>query len=130
MKLSKIDAVTLFVADPRSSREFYERVFEVKVLVEDANSVAFAFEGAIINVLARAAAPELVAPADVATANSGASFQITLEVDDVDQACARLAGLGVALLNGPVDRPWGIRTASFADPDGHIWEVAAQLPKN
>jgi lactoylglutathione lyase len=23
-----------------------------------------------------------------------------------------------------MDRPWGIRTASFRDPGGHIWEVA------
>ena len=28
------------------------------------------------------------------------------------------------LLNGPMDRPWGIRTASFRDPGGHIWEIA------
>jgi len=27
---------------------------------------------------------------------------------------------GVALLNGPMNRPWGVRTASFADPGGHI----------
>ena len=33
-------------------------------------------------------------------------------------------GLGVELLNGPMDRPWGIRTASFKDPAGHIWEIA------
>ena len=32
-----------------------------------------------------------------------------------------------SLLNGPVDRDWGMRTASFADPDGHIWEIAQQL---
>jgi uncharacterized glyoxalase superfamily protein PhnB len=34
---------------------------------------------------------------------------------------------GVEHLNGPVDREWGMRTASFTDPDGHIWEVAQQL---
>jgi hypothetical protein len=28
------------------------------------------------------------------------------------------------LLNGPIDRPWGIRTASFRAPGGHIWEIA------
>ncbi len=32
------------------------------------------------------------------------------------------------LLNGPIDREWGVRTASFTDPDGHIWEIAEQLP--
>jgi uncharacterized glyoxalase superfamily protein PhnB len=29
-----------------------------------------------------------------------------------------------------MDRPWGIRTACFADPSGHIWEIAADLQKN
>ena len=33
---------------------------------------------------------------------------------------------GVELLNGPMDRPWGIRTAAFADPAGHIWEIAQE----
>ena len=48
----------------------------------------------------------------------------TINVDDVDAMCAELTGRGVKLLNGPMDRPWGVRTASFADPGGHIWEIA------
>jgi catechol 2,3-dioxygenase-like lactoylglutathione lyase family enzyme len=32
----------------------------------------------------------------------------------------------VELLNGPIDREWGVRTAAFADPDGHVWEVAQE----
>ena len=39
-------------------------------------------------------------------------------------AVAEFASRGVELLNGPVDRPWGVRTAAFADPAGHIWELA------
>jgi uncharacterized glyoxalase superfamily protein PhnB len=35
----------------------------------------------------------------------------------------------VTLLNGPIDREWGKRTASFTDPDGNIWEVAQDLPQ-
>jgi lactoylglutathione lyase len=38
-----------------------------------------------------------------------------------------LADSGIQLLNGPVDRAWGLRTAAFADPDGHVWEVAAPI---
>jgi uncharacterized glyoxalase superfamily protein PhnB len=38
--------------------------------------------------------------------------------------CAQLTARGVTLLNGPMDRPWGVRTASFSDPGGHIWEIA------
>lgn len=49
-------------------------------------------------------------------------------MDDVDAVCAELTGHGVELLNGPVNRPWGVRTASFTDPGGHIWEIAQDLP--
>jgi len=35
----------------------------------------------------------------------------------------------VELLNGPVNREWGMRTAGFTDPDGHIWEIAQKLPE-
>jgi lactoylglutathione lyase len=31
-------------------------------------------------------------------------------------------------LAGPADRDWGMRTATFADPGGHIWEIAQELP--
>ena len=129
MKLTKINAITLFVVDPRVSKEFYKRVFDVDPLFEDTNSVAFTFDGALINLLARSAAPELISPAAVAAEDSGNYSQMTVEVDDVDAACTELADKGIVLLNGPMDRPWGIRTASFVDPDGHIWEMAAQLPK-
>jgi lactoylglutathione lyase len=52
-----------------------------------------------------------------------------LEVDDVDATCEDLERRGVTLLNGPQDRAWGIRTASFTDPGGHIWEIAHSLSK-
>jgi uncharacterized glyoxalase superfamily protein PhnB len=42
--------------------------------------------------------------------------------------CAELESHGITLLNGPVNREWGVRPASFTDPDGHIWEVAANIP--
>jgi lactoylglutathione lyase len=48
-------------------------------------------------------------------------------VDDADAVSADLAKRGVELLNGPMDREWGVRTASFTDPDGHIWEIAQKL---
>jgi len=70
------------------------------------------------------AADELIAPAIVADPGSGSRLQLTIEVEDVDAVCADLADRGVQLLNGPMDRPWGVRTASFQDPAGHIWEIA------
>jgi hypothetical protein len=42
-------------------------------------------------------------------------------VADVDVVCADLQRHGVQLLDGPLDRPWGRRTAAFADPPGFAW---------
>ena len=60
----------------------------------------------------------------MADPEAGSRVQLTITVDDVDATCAWLAEHGVELLNGPMDRPWGIRTATFQDPAGHIWEIA------
>ena len=123
----EVGAITLFIEDVARSRDFYRRAFGLEPIYEDKDAVAFRFENLIVNLLRRAAARELVEPAIVATADSGVSFQLTLDVEDADAACRELAARGVELLNGPVDRPWGVRTAAFADPDGHVWEVASKL---
>ena len=120
----RISAVTLFVEDLPAAKRFYREVFGLPVHYEDPDSVVFDFGNTVINLLATSAAHELIDPASVATPDAGARLQLTLDVDDVDAMCAELARRGVELLNGPMDRPWGIRTASFRDPGGHIWEIA------
>jgi len=120
----KIFAITLFVEDLEATRNFYKEVFGLPIEYQDADSTVFNFGNTIINLLKTTAAVELIAPAEVGTRNAGSRLQLTIQVDDVDAMCAELAKRGVTLLNGPMDRPWGIRTAAFADPGGHIWEIA------
>ena len=122
-----IDAITLFVEDLGESRRFYQEVFEVPVAFEDDASVVFNFGNTVINLLMATSANELIEPALVAAPDGGSRMQFTIGVEDVDAMCAQLAEHGVTLLNGPMDRPWGVRTASFCDPGGHIWEIAHNL---
>lgn len=119
-----ISAITLFVEDLAAAKRFYEKVFGLPLRFEDDSSAVFDFGNTVINLLATTAAGELIEPAAVAGRESGSRLQLTLEVDDVDATCVELVARGVELLNGPMDRPWGIRTASFVDPGGHIWEIA------
>ena len=119
-----IRAITLFVEDLDDAKQFYREVFGLPVMFEDDNSAVFDFGSTLVNLLKTTAAPGLIAPAAVAGREAGSRLQFTIEVDDVDAMCAELAARGVTLLNGPMDRPWGIRTASFMDPGGHIWEIA------
>ena len=119
-----ISAVTLFVEDLEAARRFYVEVFGLPVFYEDEASAVFKFGDTLVNLLQATQATELVEPAPVASPETGVRFQFTLGVDDVDAMCDELGRRGVELLNGPLDRPWGIRTASFRDPGGHVWEIA------
>jgi catechol 2,3-dioxygenase-like lactoylglutathione lyase family enzyme len=127
--LKSVGAITLFVEDPRRSQSFYEKVFALPVIWEDEDSAAFRFENTIVNLLKMSAARALIEPGSVASREAGSRFQLTIWVDDADAVSAELAKHGVELLNGPIDREWGVRTASFTDPDGHIWEIAQKRPE-
>ena len=127
VSLKSVGAITIFVEDPKRSKAFYEKVFDAPAVYEDANAVAFKFDNTIVNLLACREAPVLIEPAPVASADAGSSFQLTVWVDDADAVCAELAKRGVELLNGPLNREWGMRTAAFMDPDGYVWEVAQEL---
>jgi catechol 2,3-dioxygenase-like lactoylglutathione lyase family enzyme len=119
-----ISAITLFVEDLEATKGFYRDVFGVPMTYEDEASAVFEFGNTMINLLKVTEAVELISPAPVGAADAGARMQFTMTVDDVDATCDELQRRGVELLHGPMDRPWGIRTASFRDPAGHIWEIA------
>ena len=121
----QISAITLFVVDIADSKRFYETAFGRPAVFETDDSVVFQFAGTFVNLLATASVPELIEPAHASPREAGARAVFTIQVADVDAAAADLQAKGIALLNGPMDRPWGPRTASFTDPDGHVWEIAS-----
>ena len=125
--LRNVGAITMFIADVERSKRFYEHVFDTQSIYEDDDAVAFQFDNIVVNMLRSSAAHELIEPAAVADEHSGTRFQLTIWVDDADAAYAELASRGAEFINGPMDREWGMRTAAFADPDGHIWEIAENV---
>lgn len=122
-----IHAITLFVEDLPAAREFYQRAFGLPIHFEDSDSTVFNFGNTVINLLVVSQAPELIAPAAVAGPEAGSRMLFSIEVDDVDAMVADLQSRGVQILNGPMNRPWGIRTASFQDPAGYIWEIVGEI---
>jgi catechol 2,3-dioxygenase-like lactoylglutathione lyase family enzyme len=124
---TSLGAITLFVDDVPRAKGFYQGAFDLEPIHEDDDSAAFKFENTIVNLLSRPAAHELVEPATVAASGAGSSFQLTIWVDDTDALIEELRSRGIEPLNGPIDREWGVRTATFSDPDGHVWEIAQEL---
>ena len=124
--LNALEVITLFAEDLPATRAFYRDVFTTTVVFEDDVSIVLTFGPLMLNILQAAEAPELIAPLPVAP--PGARALLTIRVADCDTTAAALAAHGVRLLNGPIDRPWGRRTAAFADPAGNVWEIAQELP--
>ncbi|WEK56038.1 MAG: VOC family protein [Candidatus Cohnella colombiensis] len=122
-----VDVITLFVEDLDRVRLFYQEVFVLSAVYEDDVSAVFDFGNMSINLLNISEAHGLIHPGTVASRESGSRFQFTIRVEDVDAICNELDSRGVVLLNGPIDRPWGVRTAAIVDPAGHVWEIAQQL---
>jgi catechol 2,3-dioxygenase-like lactoylglutathione lyase family enzyme len=129
VSLKGLGAIALFVEDLERSRSFYQDVFDLQVINEDEDSAAFDFGNTIINLLRIPGARTLIEPGAVASREAGSRFQLTIWVDDADAACSELGARGVELLNGPMDREWGVRTACFADPAGNVWEIAQVLSR-
>jgi uncharacterized glyoxalase superfamily protein PhnB len=49
--------------------------------------------------------------------------------EQVDHAYAELTGKGAAHIQAPANMPWNQRTAFFADPDGNVHEIFADIPQ-
>jgi catechol 2,3-dioxygenase-like lactoylglutathione lyase family enzyme len=123
-RTKQVFAVTLFVDDLEVAERFYHEVFGMPLVHKDDEAVAYRFPNLVVNLLLASSAVELIEPAPVGPSGTPPRMLLTLQVDDVDAFAGHLRTLGVPILNGPVDRAWGPRTVTFADPSGHCWELS------
>ena len=123
----EIGAMTLLVADLGRSKQFYQDAFGLTAQFEDADTAMFRFKSMYVFLREAPVAEGPPTDAVLDLAHGGAG-QFAIIVADVDAVSAELAERGVTVLSGPSDRDWGMRTVTFADPNGHVWEIAQQLP--
>jgi catechol 2,3-dioxygenase-like lactoylglutathione lyase family enzyme len=116
----RIFAINLIVGDLERSKAFYREVFGLTPLDEWE-------EGAILRFKDTFIALRHDARDAVSLAEKGAG-QFAIEVEDVEAVRAELEERGVTPISGPADRDWGMRTLTFADPDGYTWGIAQDLP--
>lgn len=122
----EIFALNLPVADLERSKTFYREVFDLVPLDEEEDLVVLRLKNAF---LALRGDPRHEPPGrDVLALAENGVGQFVLVVEDVDDVAAELSEHGVLAISGPADRPWGMRTVTFADPDGYTWGIAQDLP--
>lgn len=62
--------------------------------------------------------------------SSGQGFELAFPCEnpnDVDESFKKLISKGAISIHEPQDMPWNQRTALFADPDGNIREIFAEI---
>jgi lactoylglutathione lyase len=121
--MRRVDYVIHYVESLSRSVTFYRDVIGLSVRIDGDGYVEFEMENTKFSLFDRSKLPELIGR----DGGTPPCSEIGFLVDDVDREAERLSGLGVEILNGPVDRPWRERTLHIADPDGNIVEFAQKL---
>ncbi|MXP40527.1 VOC family protein [Altererythrobacter soli] len=125
---AKVSLITLGVADLDRSLRFYRDGLGLPTENHDpeAGVVFFRLEGNML--LAIWPREELAADAGISPEGSGfCGISLAHNVpskEAVDAVFAEAIAAGAQPLKQPGDAFWGGYTAYFADPDGHLWEVA------
>lgn len=130
----RVAIITLGVRDFAEARRFYHEGLGFPIHQEDDNWVCFAFDDGATAVTLYPW-EELAADARVPAAGDG--FRgVTLAYnvrsrERVDEVLAEAVRAGGTITKQPVETEWGGYSGYFADPEGHLWEVATgatQLP--
>lgn len=120
----RLSLVTLGVQDLSRARAFYESL-GWKASTASCEQVCFFQTGSMA--IALYPMDALLTDAGMTDTNprpGGITLGINVVVrEEVDRELAVMLACGATLLQAATDTAWGGRTAYFADPDGHPWEI-------
>ena len=130
-----VDVLTLAVSDLERALAFYRAlglespgVVGSEFLGDETTpagaAAMFRLRGGLV--LALYPRSELAKDANVPLEPSTGAFSIGHLVsskEDVDSVLAEAEAAGATLTDKPHERPWGIYSGYFRDPDGHLWEI-------
>lgn len=121
----RVSLITLGVADMDVSAKFYESLGWSRVQSPD-GVIAFDLIGQTLGLYPKAAlAEELGIDASEIGGFSGLSLGHNVaDKSDVAPLLDRAKAAGARIIKPAQDVFWGGHHGYFADPDGHIWEVA------
>jgi catechol 2,3-dioxygenase-like lactoylglutathione lyase family enzyme len=123
---ANITLITLGVADVPEATRFYERLGFVKSNSASQESVSFFQAGGVVLAVWGREAQREDENAGVLWNGIG-GFAVAKNVASeavVDAVMARAEAAGARMLKPAAKTFWGGYNGYFADPDGHLWEIA------
>lgn len=117
--------VTLGVSDLERSTRFYQTLGWTLHEPRDAGVSFFELNGVILSLFPRTELAKDAAVEDSEPGFSGISLAYNVASDEeADAAMAHALSCGATLVKAPHKVFWGGYSGYFADPDGHLWEIA------
>ena len=116
--------ITLGVRDLPSATRFYEGLgFPLEQSTPDV--AFFALNGTWLGLFGRdALAADATVPPDGSGFNGITLAHNVSSEDEVDQVTREALNAGARQVKPPQPTDWGGYSGYFADPDGHLWEIA------
>lgn len=121
---ARLSFVTLGVADLERAKRFYNEVLGWEPMHDAGGVVMYKLNGLVLSLFPQ---HELADDAQVENEGRGSRFtlaQCLRSTEEVDAFFTRLRKHGVTITKEPVKVFWGGYSGYFADPDGHLWEIA------
>lgn len=121
----RLSLVTLGVADVARARRFYEALGFVASSASQPDVAFFRAGGVVLGLYARAHLAADAQVVDGAPGFAGIALAHNCRSEaEVDRVLAEAIQCGARLLKPAQKVFWGGYSGYFADPDGHLWEVA------
>ncbi len=116
MKVLRIVA-NIATPDPAKAKHFYGKLLGLGVLMDHGWITTYG-------------SPETMT-VQLSVASEGGSStptpDLSIEVDDIDQALSRMKRAKIPIEYGPADEPWGVRRFFVRDPFGKLVNVLAHI---
>ncbi|MGE0502510.1 MAG: VOC family protein [Rhizobiaceae bacterium] len=116
MRVQRIVA-NMETRDPAAAKAFYQGILGLHVLMDHGWIATFGNDGE--------QRPQ------VSFASEGGSGtpvpELSIEVDDLDEALSRMLAAGHEIIYGPATEPWGVRRFFVNDPFGRLVNILVHL---
>lgn len=128
MMKAQINLITIWTNDIEKMKSFYNKVLGFDIRNDLGNYVEFENSGVRFAICMRDVMYDYTKEYEKNV--SGQSFELAFPCEnpeDVDDSFEKLIEMGATPIHKPQTMPWNQRTALFADPDGNIHEIFAEI---
>lgn len=123
-----INLITIWTDEIDRMRDFYNQILGFKIINDLGNYVEFENSGVRFAICLRNVMDGY--SNEYSKKAVGQSYELAFPCEnpnDVDTSFKQLIAMGATPIHEPQDMPWNQRTALFADPDGNIHEIFAEI---